>query len=119
MEVQFMNLQEDAKFLINEISFAVKSISISSVLPQSNLVVYLNIETKESDLFTIRLTPQGFQVVSHGLDRDDNGSAKYPSLYETIYSLLQSISKSYVTIFGNALSEKLNALRELQEKDVD
>ncbi|XP_047132509.1 GSK3B-interacting protein-like [Hydra vulgaris] len=119
MEVQYMSLKEDAEVLINEVSYAVKNISISSSLPSSDNCVFLNIETKENALFTVRLSPQGFQVVSHALDKDENGSTTYPRVYETVYSLLENISESYVTVFGNALSVKLNALKDLQEKNAE
>lgn len=110
------NLQDEVEFIINDIGFAVNSISLSKTLPQSPYVVFLNIETKDKDCFTVRLTVQGFQVVSHETEKDENGSAKYPVAYETVYALLQNISPSYVDLFGKALTEKLEALKRLEDE---
>lgn len=109
------NLLDEVEFLINDIGFAVNSISLSKTLSQTSNTVYLNIETKDEEVFTVRLTLQGFQVVSHENDKDENGSVKYPVAYETIYSLLENISPSYVSLFGKALTEKLEALKRLED----
>jgi len=111
------NLLEEVDMIIKDVQFAVNTISLSKVLPQSSRVVFLNIETKENEAFTVRLTLQGFLVVSHSLDKDESGSKKYPSTFETIYALLESISSSYVGSFGKALQDKLAALKQLQSDD--
>lgn len=110
MATQDVNLLEEIDFHIKDIGFAVNSIALSKVLPQATNNACINIETKELEKFTIRLNLQGFQVIGHDFDTDDNGSVKYPVAYETIYSLLQNISASYVDSFGGALMKKLEDL---------
>lgn len=106
------NLLNEVDYHIKDIGFAVNSISLSTKLPQQPHHVFMNIETKESEKFTIQLNNAGFKVVSHEFDLDQSGSAKYPITYETIYALLQEISPSYVNSFGNALSAKLQNLAQ-------
>ena len=108
------NLLEEVDMIIKDVQFAINSISLSKVLPQSSRVVFINIETKENEVFTVRLTLQGFVVVSHSLDKDDGRSEKYPTTYETVYALLENISSSYVSLFGQALQGKLAALKQLE-----
>ena len=110
------NLLEEVDLLIKDVQFALNTIQLSETLTQSPHEVYLNIETKEAEKFTIQLTPQGFKVVGHQLNENNvEGSAKYPSSFETIYALLEHISPSFVDLFGNALKKKLEDLQSSQD----
>lgn len=54
-----------------------------------------------------------FQVVAYGFDQvDESLSTQY---HETIYSLLDSLSPAYRDAFGNALLQRLEALKKLQQ----
>ena len=115
MDGQTLNLLEEADFIINDIKFSVNNISLSKILKQSPSTVYFNITSKEDNTFTVRLSGEGFLVVSHELDTDNGSSKSYPVAFETVYSLLEHISASYVSSFGNALLSKLNDLQQLDK----
>ncbi len=55
-------LRIEAEGAVKEIAFAVDSVSISKVLPNSEDLVYLNVKTKEGDDFCVELSVQGFRV---------------------------------------------------------
>ena len=110
MANETLNFIEESNLIIKDISFSVSAISLSQTLPQSPHLVYFNIVTKESKSFTVRLSTEGFKVVSHRLDSDEACSGEFPKTYETVYSLLETISASYVSSFGNALMMKLSGL---------
>eukprot|EP00111_Clytia_hemisphaerica_P024602 TCONS_00072534-protein len=112
------NLLQEVDLLIKDVQFALNVFKLSDILPQSPNEVYVNIETKETEKFTIQLTSQGFKVVAHQFDQnDENGSAKYPTPFETINALLEHISASFVELFGNALKQKLEALQSAQDAE--
>ena len=113
------NLLDEVTILVNDVKFSVNHIGLSDVLPQSPHIVYLNVETKENRKFTIRLTLEGFKVVSDGQFDADSGadSTEFPASYETIYALLENISPAFVGMFGNALKDKLEALQNAQQSE--
>lgn len=115
MADETLNLLQEADYVINDISFSVKVIALSKLLKQTPSLVYFNIITKEDQQFTVRLTAEGFQVVSHERDKDEGSSPHFPVAYETVYALLEHISPSYVNSFGNALFNKLSTLKQLDE----
>ncbi|XP_030843833.1 GSK3B-interacting protein-like [Strongylocentrotus purpuratus] len=105
-----MKIEADAA--VQEVAFAVKHVEISSKLPASDDVVYLNIVTKENDTFCIELTVQGFRVIGHEYDTiTKDMSTPY---FETIYSLLDHYSPKYRLTFGQALADKLQELQETE-----
>ena len=110
------NLLDEVTILFNDVKFSVNHIGLSDVLPQSPHIVYLNVETKENRKFTIRLTLQGFKVVSECQFDTDSGtdSTEFPVSYETIYALLENISPAFVGMFANALQNKLEMLQSAQ-----
>ena len=116
-------LSVEAEAVIREVSFAVDHVSISDKLPNNTEVVYLNIRTKESKIFCVRLTIQGFAIVGSDFDNpstvsspSDKTSSSSPQknenliFYETIYQLLDANSEQYRNSFGMALHEKLKEI---------
>ncbi|XP_003730505.3 GSK3B-interacting protein [Strongylocentrotus purpuratus] len=109
-DIKLMKIEADAA--VQEVAFAVKHVEISSKLPASDDVVYLNIVTKENDTFCIELTVQGFRVIGHEYDTITKDiSTPY---FETIYSLLDHYSPKYRLTFGQALADKLQELQETE-----
>ncbi|XP_031622164.1 GSK3B-interacting protein [Contarinia nasturtii] len=106
-----INWPDEANAVINDIKSHVRQLFISTILPPTDLDIYLNCETLESKKCTIRLSNDGFQIVSNSFDKieDLNG---YP--YETPYALLNELSPAYINSFGNELT---NALFNLQRNE--
>ncbi|XP_023214484.1 GSK3B-interacting protein-like, partial [Centruroides sculpturatus] len=95
--------REEAESVINDVKFAVSSISISEILPLTERIVYLNIETKENRKMCLEMSPRGFRVVSESFDVIDPEHLQNTKYYETLYSLLDIHSPQYRQLFGNAL----------------
>lgn len=55
-------LKIEAQVVAKEIAYAVKSVEISNVLPSTNSLVYLNLETKDNQKYCVSLSDQGFRV---------------------------------------------------------
>lgn len=55
-------LRVEAEEAIKDISYAVDSVQISSVLPNTRNNVYLNLKTKENQTYCVQLSVQGFRV---------------------------------------------------------
>lgn len=102
---------DEAAAVIKDVKIHVRDMFVSTVLPSTNLEIYLNCETLEAKKCTIRMSGDGFQIVSHSYDKieDLNG---FP--YETPYALLNEISPAYTTSFGNELTR---ALLNIQRED--
>ena len=62
MEEEEIDFKVEAEAVIEDISFTVISISISSKLPASRECVYLNVLTKEHKSLCIELSVLGFRV---------------------------------------------------------
>jgi hypothetical protein len=52
----------EADQVVKELSFGVESIEISSFLPKTKDVVYLNILTKEKEAYCVELSTKGYRV---------------------------------------------------------
>lgn len=109
-EFGMINWSAEAAAVISDIKSHVREISISDILPPTDLEIYLNCETLESKKYTIRLSGDGFQITANEFDTviDLNG---FP--YETPYALLNVISPGYTRSFGTELAK---ALLNVQEK---
>ncbi|KAK3726316.1 hypothetical protein QZH41_012733 [Actinostola sp. cb2023] len=108
MDEEEIDFRIEAQDVIKDIGFAVEQITVSKQLPATKECAYLNIETKEKQLYCVQLCVQGFRVVSSTFDVcQDNPSNPF---YETVYALLDTISTQYVQMFGNRLSKKLSEL---------
>lgn len=120
--------REEAEAVIRDIGDHVRHASLSGVLASSDSLIYLNLTTLEGQQLTVRLTHQGFAVVSHQShdtddvigkkdsddvtdikEDDDDDSLQH---YETAYALLSSVSKGYSHSFGDSLKDKLSALKQ-------
>ena len=55
-------LKIEAKEVLKEVAYAVKSANISEKLPSSDECVFMNILTQEEQKYCIELSVQGFQV---------------------------------------------------------
>ena len=62
MDDEEHTLRIEAEEVVKEVSYAVKFVKISTVLPVSNNLVYLNLETKENEEFCVELSVGGFRV---------------------------------------------------------
>lgn len=103
---------DEAAAVISDVKSHVREILISTILPATELEVYLNCETLESKKCTIRLSSEGFQIVGDAYDKIDHLNG-FP--YETPYALLNVLSPGYVESFGTKLSEALQNLQQQQD----
>lgn len=96
--------REEAAAVIQDIRDYVNHVSISGDLPCNGSGVYFNIETKEGNKMTTELSAAGFRICGQSFDsrRDVDTMA-----YETIQSLLDSVSPEYRCSFASALARKL------------
>ncbi|KAK6171210.1 hypothetical protein SNE40_019448 [Patella caerulea] len=108
-------LKIEADQVVKEVAFAVKSVDISSKIPSRENEVYLNLRTMEGSVYCVELSVQGFRVVGLCFDTiDDNEHSQH---FETIYSLLDSVSPGYRQTFGDALMKKLAMLERNSDED--
>ena len=109
-----LNLQ--APSIKREIEFAVKSVEVSTKIPSTNDLAYFNIETQEEVPYCVQLSLKGFRIVSNKFDFVDerNEDSKF---YETIYSLLDSVSPLYTATFAKVLQRKLEAMVGREDTD--
>lgn len=109
-----VTLQIEAEEVVKEVSYAVKRVQISTVLPNCSDLIYLNLETKENKEFCVELSVRGFRVVSGCFDKIETENSK---CYETIYALLDDLSPGYRNSFGDTLAMKLASLKQKQDED--
>lgn len=107
-----INWPDEAAAVINDVKSHVHEIFISTVLPSTEMEIYLNCETLELKKCTIRLSSDGFQIVGDSYDKIDHTNGFQ---YETPYALLSVLSPGYTASFGNKLSDALKTLQEQRE----
>lgn len=102
--------QDELKPTLDEIRFAVTDVQLST-LADNPQVSYFNLETKEGQRMCIMMSRQGFQLVGNDYDRRniDHGES-----FETINSLLDSLSPAYRQLFSEALAAKLEKLKQAE-----
>nr|XP_033806769.1 GSK3B-interacting protein [Geotrypetes seraphini]XP_033806770.1 GSK3B-interacting protein [Geotrypetes seraphini]XP_033806771.1 GSK3B-interacting protein [Geotrypetes seraphini]XP_033806772.1 GSK3B-interacting protein [Geotrypetes seraphini] len=106
-DVKDMRLEAEA--VVNDVLFAVRNMFVSKLLPCAEDVAYINVEIREGNRYCLELTEAGLKVVGCAFDHvDENSEAPY---HETVYSLLDSLSPAYREAFGNALLQRLEALK--------
>lgn len=110
-EFDIIHWPDEAAAVISDVKNHVKEIYISTALPSTDLDIYMNCETLENNKYTIRLSSDGFQIVSHSYDKVDDLNG-YP--YETPYAMLNEISSGYTNAFGNDLTQALFKLQQSQ-----
>ncbi|XP_054490979.1 GSK3B-interacting protein isoform X3 [Agelaius tricolor] len=107
-DVKDMRLEAEA--VVNDVLFAVSNMFVSKTLPCAEDVAYINVETRERNRYCLELTEAGLRVVAYDFDQtDDRLQTPY---HETVYSLLDSLSPAYREVFGNALLQRLEALKK-------
>ena len=75
--------------------------------------IYLNVTTLEKQEATVELSAIGFRIVGHSHNEIESKEViDERNVFETPYSLLESISPAYIQEFGKCLSEKLNSLQQ-------
>lgn len=62
MDEEEIDFRVEAQGVIKDIAFTLEQISISEHLPATEECVYLNIETKEKEMYCVQLCRQGFRV---------------------------------------------------------
>ncbi|XP_010607445.1 GSK3B-interacting protein isoform X1 [Fukomys damarensis] len=106
-DVKDMRLEAEA--VVNDVLFAVKNMFVSKSLRCADDVAYINVETKERNRYCLELTEAGLRVVGYAFDQvEDHLQMPY---HETVYSLLDTLSPAYREAFGNALLQRLEALK--------
>ncbi|XP_037756845.1 GSK3B-interacting protein isoform X2 [Chelonia mydas] len=106
-DVKDMRLEAEA--VVNDVLFAVSNMFVSKNLPCAEAVAYINVETRERNRYCLELTEAGLRVVGYAFDQADDGLQT--AYHETVYSLLDSLSPAYREAFGNALLQRLEALK--------
>ncbi|XP_029349641.1 GSK3-beta interaction protein [Echeneis naucrates] len=107
-DVKDMRLEAEA--VVNDVLFAVTQMHVSQSLNSELDVAYINVETREGNLYCLELTEAGLRVVGYAFDQvDEDLSDQY---YETVYSLLDTLSPGYTEAFGNALLQRLENLKQ-------
>ncbi|KAF6130289.1 GSK3B interacting protein [Phyllostomus discolor] len=106
-DVKDMRLEAEA--VVNDVLFAVNAMFVSKALRCADDVAYINVETRERNRYCLELTEAGLKVVGYAFDQvDDHLHTPY---HETVYSLLDTLSPAYRDAFGNALLQRLEALK--------
>ncbi|XP_072819774.1 GSK3B-interacting protein [Vicugna pacos] len=106
-DVKDMRLEAEA--VVSDVLFAVNNMFVSKTLRCADDVAYINVETRERNRYCLELTEAGLKVVGYAFDQvDDHLQTPY---HETVYSLLDTLSPAYREAFGNALLQRLEALK--------
>ncbi|CAI5441332.1 unnamed protein product [Caenorhabditis angaria] len=113
-------LEEEALVAVRELSFAVKNIAISEMLPRTPQLLFINVTTLENHTHCIELTGKGWRIASN---RNDcmNGDFRqldiHTQYYDSLYALLTTISPLYREKFSEQLINKLNLLANEQSRN--
>lgn len=105
-------LDKEAEKYCKEIYFGVNYAQVSERLEKNSSVCYFNITTLENENWCIELNNQGFLIVSNIFDSKDdiirlNNISNQKKQFETIESLMFTISPLYSKRFNEMVSEKL------------
>ncbi|XP_076330406.1 GSK3-beta interaction protein-like [Tachypleus tridentatus] len=110
--------EAEGQAVVEDVSFAVKEIHISTALPITESAVYLNIETKEGQKLCVEMSSRGFCVVGNEFNSKAETDCSDDAIYfETPYALLDKYSPLYRDTFGNTLICKLNEIKEMEDKN--
>ncbi|XP_034381234.1 GSK3-beta interaction protein [Cyclopterus lumpus] len=106
--VKDMGLEAEA--VVKDVLFAVAEMYVSQSLNSASDVAYINMKTREGNQYCVELTEAGLRVVGYAFNQvDEDLNTQY---YETVYSLLDSLSPGYREAFGNALLQRLERLKQ-------
>lgn len=103
------NWKKEAQAVIEDIKNHVKTVEVSKNLKSTDQKIYLNLKTLEGEECCVELSGFGFRIVGRSYDNTDVKDGQY---FETPYGLLSQISSNFHQSFGNALIDKLHALKE-------
>lgn len=107
--------------IVRELQDLVPFVALSGRLnhktAKSHQKVYINLETSEHERYTIMLSLYGFKVIANQFDTVDEQLETENRSFETIYSLLQSISPQFQFQFNQSLAAKLCLLKDQQKTD--
>uniref|UniRef100_A0A8C5KIF1 GSKIP domain-containing protein n=1 Tax=Jaculus jaculus TaxID=51337 RepID=A0A8C5KIF1_JACJA len=90
------DMRLEAEAVVNDVLFAVNMFVLKS-LRCADDIAYVNVETEERSRYCLELT-----------EVHDHWQTPY---HETIYSLLDNLSPAYQDAFGDALLQRLEALK--------
>uniref|UniRef100_A0A0R3RPJ1 DUF727 domain-containing protein n=1 Tax=Elaeophora elaphi TaxID=1147741 RepID=A0A0R3RPJ1_9BILA len=108
------SLELEAVAAVHELSFAVKTISVSEILPRTPDLIFVNVTTVEGQPYCLELTLKGWRVTSL---RHDCMQGDYTRLdlftvyYDTLYDLMDKLSPDYRNLFSEKLAQKLRMLQ--------
>ena len=108
--VEALAVIHDVRDHVSEIVIADGSVN------NDQLLIHLNVTTKEMNRYCIELTAQGFRVVGNDYNTTDVCSEEY---FETPYALLDKLSPMYRQAFGDSLVSKLMELHSHQTANPD
>lgn len=107
-KVEALGVIHDVRDHVFEIEIADGSVN------NDQLLIHLNVTTKEMKRYCIELTAQGFRVVGHDYNQTDISSEDY---FETPYALLDKLSPMYRQAFGDSLVSKLMELHSTRQNE--
>ncbi|VDK88144.1 unnamed protein product [Litomosoides sigmodontis] len=114
------SLELEAVAAVHELSFAVKTISVSEILPRTPDLIFVNVTTVEGQSYCLELTLKGWRVTSL---RHDCMQGDYTRLnlftvyYDTLYDLIDKLSPDYKNLFSEKLAQKLRVLQAAEDDD--
>ncbi|VDK79759.1 unnamed protein product [Onchocerca ochengi] len=114
------SLELEAIAAVHELSFAVKTISVSEILPRTPDLIFVNVTTVEGQPYCLELTLKGWRVTSL---RHDCMQGDYTRLdlftvyYDTLYDLMDKLSPDYRNLFSEKLAQKLRMLQACEDDD--
>lgn len=100
-----MDWLNEAKAVIEDVKEFVNRIKISEEKESSNMGIYFEIETLESEILLVHMSAGGFKIDDR-LNEETNDSQGY----ETINALLFNSSTKYREKFAQCLVDKVNTL---------
>lgn len=99
---------KEANGVIQDIIRHVQEALLSDRFKATDCEAYINLRTLEGTEACVKLNGEGLQIVGNGFDCIDRDGQLDNERYETPYSLLSSLSPSYVQSFGNCLADALS-----------
>ena len=108
------SLELEALAAVQQISNAVKDISVSEMLPRTSQLIFVNVTTWEGQPYCLELTSKGWRITSLRSDcmqGDFTRMELFTNYYESLYDLLKVISPVSINAF-----EMTNSQNEDQEE---
>ncbi|XP_044019678.1 GSK3-beta interaction protein, partial [Aphidius gifuensis] len=98
----------EAQAIIEDVKHHLRDIQVSDKLKSTNTGIFLNLTTGEGSKYCVQVTKMGFKIV--GMNYDSLEKINDNFNFETMSSLLDSMSPEYRQSFGNSLIDKLNKI---------